>query len=109
MIHQTYTARKPPKTPLTATKWARPLLLHAVCSERIPFVRTRGVSSALSSFLSLVTLTFELWRDCCTVHLTAMFHHPTFNRSEIVVRTNKLKQRDAAENIHLASPRYAGG
>jgi len=37
-----------------------------------------------------LTLTFELGRDFCTVHLTAKFHHPTFNRSEIIVLTNKL-------------------
>jgi len=38
----------------------RPLLLLRVCSERIPFVRTPGVSAALSTFLSLLTLTFDL-------------------------------------------------
>ena len=42
MIHQTHTARKPPKTPPGS---------HAVCSERIPFVRTQGVSAAISAFL----------------------------------------------------------
>ena len=89
MIHQTYTARKPPKTPLAATKWARPLLLHAVCCKRIPFVRKQGVSAALSAFLSPATLTFELWRDFCTMQLTAKFHHPTFNRSEVIMLTNK--------------------
>ena len=39
-----------------------------------------------------------------TAHLTAKFHHPTFNRSEVIVRANK--QTDAAENIHLAPIRY---
>jgi len=34
------------------------------------------------------------------VHLTAKFHHPTFNRSEVIMLTNK--QTDAAEDIHLA-------
>ena len=47
---------------------------------------------------------FELGRDFCTVHLSAKFHHPTFNRSEVIVLTNK--QTDAAENIHLAPLRY---
>ena len=28
-----------------------------------------------------------------TVHLTAKFHHPTINRSEVIVRTNKLTNR----------------
>jgi len=42
--------------------------------------------------------------------LTAKFRHPTFNRSEVMLRTNWQtdKQTDAAENIHLASLRYAG-
>jgi len=44
-----------------------------------------------------LTLTFELGRDFCTMHLTAKFHHPTLNRSEVIMRTNK--QTDAAENI----------
>ena len=60
----------------------------------------------------ILTLTFELlWRDFCTVHLIAGFHHPTFNRSEVIVRTNKQtdRQTDAAENIHLAPLCYAGG
>jgi len=41
--------------------------------------------------------------------LTAKFHHHMFNRSEVIMRTNKHtdKQTDAAENIHLASLRYA--
>ena len=32
-----------------------------------------------------------------TMHLTTKFHRPTFNRSEVIVLTNK--QTDAAENI----------
>jgi len=58
-----------------------------------------------------LTLTFELGRDFCTVYLTAKFDRHTFSRSEVTVRTNILtnKQTDAAENIHLASLRYAGG
>jgi len=62
-----------------------------------------------------LTLTLELWRDFCTAHLTANFHRPTCSRSEVIVRSNKHtdrltnKQTDAAENIHLASLRYAGG
>jgi len=41
------------------------------------------------------------------VHLTAKFHHPTLNRSEVIVLTNRQsdKQTDAAENI--ISLRYA--
>jgi len=47
-------------------------------------------------FLSLVTLTFDLWiwhmNSCeifCTMYLTAKFDCPTFSRSEVVVWTNK--------------------
>ena len=36
-----------------------------------------------------LTPKFELERDFCTVYLTAKFHHLTFNRSEVIVRTNK--------------------
>ena len=34
------------------------------------------------------------------MHLTAKFHHPMFNRSEVIMMTNKStnKQKDAAEN-----------
>jgi len=59
-----------------------------------------------------MTPKFELGRDFCTMHLTAKFHHPTFSRSELSCwQTDKLtnKQTDAAENIHLAPLRYAGG
>jgi len=85
------------KHPLAATKWARPVLLHAVCSERMPFVRTGGVGSAKRVLLFLVTLTLtltsKLWRDFCTMHLTAKFHHPTFNRSEVIVLKNTVTNR----------------
>jgi len=39
-----------------------------------------------------------------TMHLATKFHHPMFNRLEVIVLTNKHtnKQTDAAENIHLA-------
>jgi len=42
---------------------------------------------------------------------TAKFDCPTYSSSEVVMRTNKRsdKQTDTAENIHLASLRYAGG
>ena len=41
------------------------------------------------------------------MHVTAKFHRPTFNRSEVIVLRNRqidkqTKQTDAAENIHLA-------
>jgi len=60
-----------------------------------------------------MTLTFELGRDFCTVHLTTKFDRPMFNRSEVIVRTNKQTtwqtKTDAAENIHLAPLCYASG
>jgi len=82
-----------------------------------------GVCSSMRVFLSQVTLTFDLWPrrsnsgDIFTVYLTAKFCRPTFSRSEVIVRTKKEthththtdKQTDAAENIHLASLRYAVG
>jgi len=54
-----------------------------------------------------MTPKFELRRDFCTLRLTTKFHHPTLNRSEVIVLTSK--QTDAAEYIHLAPLRYAVG
>ena len=58
-IHHTQGPRNHPSRNRMVS--SRPLLLHAAFSERIPFVRSRGVSAALSAFLSLMTLTFNLW------------------------------------------------
>jgi len=73
----------PRKHPLAARKWARPLLIHAVCSDRIPFVRTRGCRLREARFCPRwpwpLTLILKLRRSCCAIHLTAKFHHPTFN------------------------------
>jgi len=38
----------------------RPLLMHAVCSERMPLVRCWGDDGSAKRFLFLVTLTFDL-------------------------------------------------
>jgi len=54
-----------------------------------------------------MTPKFELGQDFCTIHITAKFHHHTFNLSEALMLTNK--QTEAAENIHLAPLCYAGG
>jgi len=45
------------------------------------------------------------------MHLPTNFHHPTFNRSEVIMLKNKptSEQRDADENIHLALICYASG
>ena len=37
---------------------------------------------------------FELWWDFCTTHMTGKFHHPTFNRSEFIVLTNKQTDKE---------------
>jgi len=116
MIHQTYTARKPPKTP-PGSHEIGPSAAAARCLQRAHTIRTHpgGVGSTERVFcpwwLWPLTLIFEFGRDFCTMHLTAKFHGPTFNRSEVIVRTNKLtnKQTDAAENIHLAPLCYAEG
>jgi len=42
-------------------------------------------------------------------HQFAKFHHPTFNRSEVILLTDKQTNKDAAENIPLAPLCYAGG
>jgi len=55
-----------------------------------------------------MTLKFEIRRDFCTMHLSTKFHRPMFNRSEVIMLTNKQTnkqtnpQTDATENIHLA-------
>jgi len=52
-----------------------------------------------------MTLKFHLGQDFLTMHISTEFHHPEFNRSELIVLTNKQanKQVDIALNIHLAS------
>jgi len=106
-------------SPPAATQWSHLLLRsqYTAYSARValPCI-VSGDDSAVFRFfvpgdLDLWPPKFELRRDFCTVHLTAKFHHHTFNRSEIVVQTNKRtdKQTDAAENILLISLRYAGG
>jgi len=53
-----------------------------------------------------MALKFELSRDLCTVYLRHNFHNPIFNRSEVIMFTNK--QTDSVENIHLAPLCCAG-
>jgi len=40
-----------------------------------------------------LTLTFELGRDLCTVHLTANYRHPKFSLSGVIVLTNTLTNK----------------
>jgi len=59
------------------------------------------------SFLWLATLTFEpqirTWGDFCTMHLTAKFPHPMFNRSEIIVLTNKQTPLKTSTSLRYAT------
>jgi len=45
------------------------------------------------------------------MHVPTKFHHPTFNRSQVIVLTNKQIHRrgDSAENSQFAPLRYASG
>ena len=44
------------------------------------------------------------------MHLPTKFRHPTFNRSEVIVLTNKQKKVIwSVENVHLAALCYADG
>jgi len=53
-----------------------------------------------------INLKFELGLDFLTMHPPTMCHRPTFNRSEVIVLTNKetnpqtKTQRHSADNIH---------
>ena len=62
-------------------------------------------------FLSPMTLTFdpkfEFGWDFCTVHLTAKFHHPMFNGSEVIVLTNKQTNKLTNKQTPLTTPRSA--
>jgi len=40
-----------------------------------------------------MTPKFQLLRGFCTTHLAAKFHHPVFNRSEVIVLKNKQTNR----------------
>jgi len=55
-----------------------------------------------------LTLTFELWRYFCTVHLTAKFYDPTFNRSEVIMLTNRQTDKQmplkTSTSLHYAMP-----
>jgi len=57
-----------------------------------------------------VILKFEHGPDFRVVHLPTKFYHPIFNRSEVIVLTNKqLTQKIySVENTHLAPLCYAG-
>ena len=57
-----------------------------------------------------LTLTFELAQHFYTTHLTAKFHHPLFNRSEVIVLTNRQTDKQTNKQTPLkisTSLRYA--
>jgi len=49
-------------------------------------------------------LTFELRRDFCTAYLTAKFYRLKFNRSEVIVRTNKQTPPKTSTALRYATP-----
>jgi len=98
-----------------ATQWYHLLLRAAYGIRCMPYdALSMGWLSRFSFFCPWwpwpLILTFELGRDFCTVHLTAKFHHPIFNRSEVIMLTNKQTnwQTDATENIHLHRKQQEG-
>ena len=69
----------------------------------------RGFSFFVPGDLDLwfLTLTFELGRDFCTMHLTTKFNHPTFSRSAVIVRTNTLTNWQTNRRRWKHRPRFA--
>jgi len=75
------------------------MVLSIVVCKCTPYY-TSSMGMTQSSFFLFVPGDLDLWppkfklgRDFCTMHLMAKFHHPTFNHSEVIVRTNKLTDR----------------
>jgi len=55
-----------------------------------------------------MTPKFELGRDLCTMHLTDKFHHPTFDRSELIVLTNKQTPLKTSTSLRYTIRRWVG-
>jgi len=51
-----------------------------------------------------MTLKFELGLDFLTLHLPVNFHHPMFNRSEVIVLTNKQILLRTPTSLRYATP-----
>jgi len=55
-----------------------------------------------------MTLTFELGRDFCAMHLTAKLHRRTLNHSEVIVLTNKQTNKQTplktSTSLRYATP-----
>jgi len=84
--------------PQAATQWYRLLLPY--------YALSMGIGDDSAVFLSRwpLTLTFELGWDFCTMHLTTKFHHPTFNRSEVIMLTNKQTLLKTSTSLRYAMP-----
>jgi len=63
----------------------------------VDFLRSDSANCHILAYgdprLGPMTHKFELGWDFCTMHLTNKFHNPTFNRSEVIVLTNKQTNR----------------
>jgi len=55
-----------------------------------------------------MTLKFELGLDILSIHLPTVFHHPMFNRSEVIVLTNKQMNKEillkTSTSLRYATP-----
>ena len=91
----------------------------AACCVRSGYALSMGMTQQFFDFLSLVTLTFDLWpltltfelgRDFCTIYLSAKFDRPTFSRSEVIAdkQTNKLTKKQTplktSTSLRYATP-----
>jgi len=70
------------------------------CRTRTAHQRTTPEQNAAISFFCPrwpwpLTLTFKFRQNFCTMHLTAKFHHSTFNRSEVMMLTNKQTDKQS--------------
>ena len=122
LFYQTYTARKPPSactvvtlSPPDAPQWYSLLLraaYGAVAHALLCNVLSMGMTQQFFVLgdLDLWPLTPNSNSGETFVHITAKFHHPMFNRSEVIVRTNwhsdKQTNRRRWRQWHRYSLRY---
>jgi len=75
-----------------------------------PFVDFCVVTQQTATFWGVGTQGWGLWPpnsnsgEIFTVHLTAKFHHPTFNHSEVIMLTNKQTPLKIFTSLHYATP-----
>jgi len=111
-------------SPRVATQWYRLLLLAAygLATAHVLLCIVNGDESAVLLFLSLVTLTFDLWPDLQSrarflyivpnrhVWSSCVYSFGSYRADKQTNTDNHTdKQTDATENIHLVSLSYAGG